>query len=364
MIDRALHQGRGAPDPERRGRHGRHGAPDAHGRPRGLLRAAVPVRRGDAGHADRPLGLLRPARLRARRAGPRHATRTCAPRSSPAGPRIRRGIARRRAQHRPRADGGLPARRPGAASTARASCGATCSRTRAQLHAAVDHRAQRLPRPARADHASCSTGSTSRVGGARAAGDAVRRGGRRAAGAGAAAGRRRQRRRLAAQLGAARRPCRPSTWRTPGGSTPRAWATTSSTSASSACSPTRSGPTSRSSRPTSSRRPRARRPTGWTARPCSTSNGVRVGVIGATVRTTPELVRADATAGLLFLDEAERIRAESERLRAAGRRGAGRGHPRGRRARRQRGRRPPGGAVAGADRRHRRRRCRTRRSTW
>ena len=118
-------------------------------------------------------------------------------------------------------------------------------------------------------------------------------------------------------------------------------------------SPTRSARTSRSSRPTSSRRPRARRPTGWTARPCSTSNGVRVGVIGATVRTTPELVRADATAGLVFLDEAERIRAESERLRAAGVRGAGRGHPRGRRARRQRGRRPPGGAVAGADRRHR-----------
>ena len=33
-------------------------------------------------------------------------------------------------------------------------------------------------------------------------------------------------------------------------------------------------------------------------------NGVRVGVIGATVKTTPELVRADATAGLEFLDEA------------------------------------------------------------
>jgi 2',3'-cyclic-nucleotide 2'-phosphodiesterase (5'-nucleotidase family) len=45
-----------------------------------------------------------------------------------------------------------------------------------------------------------------------------------------------------------------------------------------------------------------------------TVNGVRVGVIGATVRTTPELVRADATAGLTFLDEAERIRKESKRL--------------------------------------------------
>ncbi|HWT22942.1 MAG TPA: 5'-nucleotidase C-terminal domain-containing protein [Solirubrobacteraceae bacterium] len=47
-------------------------------------------------------------------------------------------------------------------------------------------------------------------------------------------------------------------------------------------------------------------------------DGVPVGVIGATVRTTPELVRADATAGLRFLDEAERIRGEAERLRAAG----------------------------------------------
>src|SRR6185436_15275100 len=47
-------------------------------------------------------------------------------------------------------------------------------------------------------------------------------------------------------------------------------------------------------------------------------NGVEVGVIGATVRTTPELVRADATKGLVFLDEAERIRRESAILRDRG----------------------------------------------
>ena len=47
-------------------------------------------------------------------------------------------------------------------------------------------------------------------------------------------------------------------------------------------------------------------------------DGVRVGVIGATVRTTPELVRADATEGLLFTDEAKAIAAESERLRRRG----------------------------------------------
>ncbi len=47
-------------------------------------------------------------------------------------------------------------------------------------------------------------------------------------------------------------------------------------------------------------------------------NGVRVGVIGATVRTTPELVRADATEGLEFLDEAKEIARESDRLRKQG----------------------------------------------
>jgi 2',3'-cyclic-nucleotide 2'-phosphodiesterase (5'-nucleotidase family) len=47
-------------------------------------------------------------------------------------------------------------------------------------------------------------------------------------------------------------------------------------------------------------------------------NGVRVGVIGSTVRTTPELVSAGATEGLEFLDEAERIRQESARLKRQG----------------------------------------------
>lgn len=47
-------------------------------------------------------------------------------------------------------------------------------------------------------------------------------------------------------------------------------------------------------------------------------NGEWVGVIGATVRNTPELVAAGNTAGLTFLDEAERIKRESQRLRARG----------------------------------------------
>lgn len=47
-------------------------------------------------------------------------------------------------------------------------------------------------------------------------------------------------------------------------------------------------------------------------------NGVKVGVIGAGLKETPELVSAGATAGLKFLDEGPRIKAESERLRRQG----------------------------------------------
>lgn len=49
-----------------------------------------------------------------------------------------------------------------------------------------------------------------------------------------------------------------------------------------------------------------------------TVNGVKVGVIGAGLENTPELVSAGATAGLTFLDEGPRIAAESERLRRQG----------------------------------------------
>ena len=49
-----------------------------------------------------------------------------------------------------------------------------------------------------------------------------------------------------------------------------------------------------------------------------TVNGIQVGVIGADVKNTPELVSAGNTAGLAFLDEAERIHQESERLLAQG----------------------------------------------
>jgi 2',3'-cyclic-nucleotide 2'-phosphodiesterase (5'-nucleotidase family) len=47
-------------------------------------------------------------------------------------------------------------------------------------------------------------------------------------------------------------------------------------------------------------------------------NGTKVGVIGAELQNTPELVSAGATAGLKFLEEGGRIAAESERLRKLG----------------------------------------------
>jgi 2',3'-cyclic-nucleotide 2'-phosphodiesterase (5'-nucleotidase family) len=47
-------------------------------------------------------------------------------------------------------------------------------------------------------------------------------------------------------------------------------------------------------------------------------NGIKVGVIGAELQSTPDLVSAGATAGLQFLDEATRIKAESNRLKALG----------------------------------------------
>ncbi|HEX5823242.1 MAG TPA: 5'-nucleotidase C-terminal domain-containing protein [Candidatus Limnocylindrales bacterium] len=49
-----------------------------------------------------------------------------------------------------------------------------------------------------------------------------------------------------------------------------------------------------------------------------TVNGIKVGVIGAELQSTPELVSAGATAGLSFLAEAPRIIAESNRLKGLG----------------------------------------------
>ncbi len=117
------------------------------------------------------------------------------------GSRIEDGDRPQRAQHRPRADGVVPARHPRCRSRARASCGATSSTT-ATLHADLDRRAERLPRSARADHDADrhQDGDGRWCGAAR---DAVRRGREGAPRTDAAAGGGRQRRRFAAELGAA-----------------------------------------------------------------------------------------------------------------------------------------------------------------
>ncbi len=57
-----------------------------------------------------------------------------------------------------------------------------------------------------------------------------------------------------------------------------------------------------------------RRPTWVRPSVVFTIRGVKVGVIGAELKETPELVSAGATAGLTFLSEAATVRAESLRL--------------------------------------------------
>ena len=278
---------------------------------------ALPVRRGDPGHARRAVALLRPARLRAGRAGPRR-------QHQHAGdvPRRRHGH-RTRARSRPgrstsprrsRSCSASPSR-----STARAGCCSRSSRAATAYTPVIDRRAQRLPRPARPDDARLRRrhqrprrrcGPTSRRCSTRS-GQPAR--------PGPAPGRRRQRRRLAAELRRCSRTCRRSTSRTPGAWTPRRTATTSSTTASTGCSPQQA----RADFPflaTNIVDDRDRRGARPGSRPSKvfTVNGVKVGVIGAELEETPELVSAGATAGLTFLDEAPRIKAESERLRRRG----------------------------------------------
>ena len=194
---------------------------------------AVPVRRRHARHAGRPLGLLRPARLRARRAGPggqhQHARHVHRRR----GTGIAKGVVTACARS--------TWRRPSPtcwASPSRSRPRAWCCldllkggepRTLVPIVGLTDFHGQLDPTTATID------GINVPVGGAAVAGDDVRRGGRRPARTVASCS-------LPATTSARRRPtpaccrtCRPSTWRTPGAWTPRRTATTSSTTASTAC---------------------------------------------------------------------------------------------------------------------------------
>ena len=71
MIDRVFTRAESRYIPNGPGTTADMAHPDADGRPRRLLLPALPVRRRDAGHARGALALLRPARLRAGRPGPR-----------------------------------------------------------------------------------------------------------------------------------------------------------------------------------------------------------------------------------------------------------------------------------------------------
>ena len=200
---------------------------------------------------------------------------------------------------RPGADARVHARDPRAAAEP-GTRPARRGQGRQRVQADLDRRADRLPRPARADDAGehplrrasrrtsaavpssrrCSTRSSRRC---RSRASCWRR---------ATTSARRRRTRPCS------RTCRRSTSRTRGGSTPRRTATTSSTTASSGCWSSRRGRSSRSWRRTSSRRRPARRPSWVTPSKVFTINGVKVGVIGAELKNTPELVSAGATAGL------------------------------------------------------------------
>ena len=327
VIDRVFTKAEARYIPNGPGTHGRHGPPDAHRRPRRVLLPAVPVRRRDAGHADRAVALLRPARLRAGRPGPRRQRQHAGdvPRRRP-GHRQGPGRRARTIDLAPTLAYllGIPSR-----STARAGCCSSVAQGRHADHADLDHRAQRLPRPARPDDAGRSTARSTCPSAARRylatmfdeelaslprPGPAPRR--------------RRQRRRLAAELGAARGHAGDRRRERLGPRRHVATATTSSTTASSGCSSTRRAPTSRSSPRTSSRTATGEAPAvGARRRRCSPSTASRSASSAPSCKNTPELVSAGATAGLTFLDEAPRIKAESERLRRPGRQGPGRRDP-------------------------------------
>ena len=322
-----LHQGRGPLHPERPGLHGRHGAPDAHRRPRRVLLPAVPVRRRDAGHADRALAVLRPARLRAGRAGPRQ-------QHQHAGdvPRRRRGRS---------TSGAVKARSIDLAPTLafllgipepQYSQGRSCCSMRQghrRRQADLDRRAQRLPRPARPDHDDRSTASTSR-----------------------------------SAAPASSRRCSTRTWpRCPGtalllaggdnvGASPpnsalledmpaidveNAWGLDATSYGNHEFdygvdrgSSTQQAQANFPFLATNIVETATGQPPSW-VKPSMVFNvnGVKVGVIGAELQNTPELVAAGNTAGLTFLPEADAHQGRVGAAAQAGRQGPGRGHPRG-----------------------------------
>ena len=255
-----LHEGGGSVHPERRRLDGRHGPSDADRRSRRVLVPAVPVRRGDAGHARRPVGLLRSARLRAGRPELRREREHA--RDVHRRRRRDRAWDRRRGRSHDRfgADDRVPARRSRAAALAGRRPPRPPRRRGGRRRPSCRSIApDRLPRAARSRPPTAAfDGINVPVGGAAQLATMFDE---EAASAAAE--------RLScsppATMSARRRPtpacsrtCRRSTSRTRGASMPRPTATTSSTTALLALKASRHGRTSRSSVPTSSTRPPAR----------------------------------------------------------------------------------------------------------
>ena len=147
-----LHQGRGPVHPERRRQHADMAHPTRTG---DLVVFAYPPYQFDAatpGDTDRAVAVLRPARLRAGRPGPRRATSTCGRRSSPAATGIAKGtVTARTIDLAPTLAYMLGIPEP-QQSQGRVLLDVVKGGNGVQ--ADLDRRAQRLPRPARADRPS------------------------------------------------------------------------------------------------------------------------------------------------------------------------------------------------------------------
>ena len=262
-------------------------------------------------------------------------------------PRHRARARSTRADDRPRADAGATARHPRAAAEPGPGADRACSRA-----------ATRSSR-SRSSASTTSTVSSTRrrvIGGQRhqrpgrrrvAPGHDVRRGARRRCPARALhPGRRRQRRRLAAELRRCSRTCRRSTSRTRGGSTPRRYGNHEfDYGVDAPADPAGNGRTSRSWPRTSSTTATGKLPDWVKPSVVFKVNGVKVGVIGAELQSTPELVGAGATAG----PHVPR-RGPAHQGRVGAPQGAGRQRP---------GRRhPPGHGGRAQPDRQRRRHCR------
>ena len=157
---------RGPLHPERARQHRRHGPSDPDRRRRRVLLPALPVRRRDAGHADRRRRTSSASTATSRTSRTWPTTSTCGRRSSPDGPGIDKGDGHR-ADDRPRPDPRLHPRHPRA--PAEPGPGPDRDPEGRQLDQAdLDRRHQRLPRPARPERrSSATTTSTSRSAGRR-----------------------------------------------------------------------------------------------------------------------------------------------------------------------------------------------------